>query len=244
MNEKKVVSLLIALCLSASITVSCYADAEINNSTIISHDPLGKLFIRQATGDINNCGPIAAFVARQFSTQRFKVKNLNSSIATARTLITPLSPEEIEDNLSYTDDSKFDSRWWHTGDIKRYLTQHQVPISPLNIQQGTQALLKELDKGNIMIINVNMNDLPQQNGATNIGKPYLTFPIPGGWGHFLVIVGYQYIDNRLVFQIHDSVSNKGKNRLFYAANIVHAVKRYSPEIIVINKGKSTTLAAK
>jgi hypothetical protein len=25
---------------------------------------------------------------------------------------------------------------------------------------------------------------------------------------------------------------------------VHAVKRYSPEIIVINKGKSTTLAAK
>jgi hypothetical protein len=95
-----------------------------------------------------------------------------------------------------------------------------------------------------MIINVNMNDLPRQNGTTNIGKPYMTFPIPGGWGHFLVIVGYQYNDNKLVFQIHDSVSNKGKNRLFYAANIVHAVKRYSPEIIVINKGKSTTLAAK
>ncbi len=242
MNNRKAVNMLIALCVSASITTACYA--ETNNTTIISNDPMGKLFIKQATGDTNNCGPISAFVARQFSTQSFKVKNLNASIATARTLITPLPSGIAEDSLIYTDDNKFDSRWWHTGDIKRYLTQHQVPISPLNIQQGTQALLKELDKGNIMIINVNMNDLPRQNGATNIGKPYATFPIPGGWGHFLVIVGYQYIDNKLVFQIHDSVSNKGKSRLFYATNIVHAVKRYSPEIIVINKGKSSTVATK
>jgi hypothetical protein len=242
MKAKKVAGLLMALYVSTSITTSCYA--ENSNNTIVSNDPMGNLFIKQATGDTNNCGPIAAFLARQFTTQDFKVKNLNASIADARTLITPLSSEEPEDNLAYADSNKFDSRWWHTNDIKRYLTQHQVQTSPLNIKQGTQALLNELDKGNIMIINVNMNDLPRQNGTTNIGKPYMTFPIPGGWGHFLVIVGYQYSDNKLVLQIHDSVSNKGKNRLFYAANIVHAIKRYSPEIIVINKGKSTTLAAK
>jgi len=241
MKVKKVAGLLMTLCVLANITTSCYA--ENSNNTIVSNDPLGKLFIKQATGDTNNCGPIAAFTARQFTTQNFKVKNLNASITAARTLITPSSPEEAEeaeDGLGYANDNKFDSRWWHTSDIKRYLIQHQVKISPLNIKQGTQALLNELDKGNIMIINVNMNDLPQQHDSTNIGKSYVTFPIPGGWGHFLVIVGYQYIDNKLVFQIHDSVSNKGKNRLFYAINIVHAIKRYFPEIIVINKEKPTT----
>lgn len=240
MKIGKTIHSIVVLCAFACFSLSSHAA---NNNTGVSNDPTGKLFIKQATGDTNNCGPIVALVARKFSTQDFQVQNLNKSIIAARTLITP-SSNQVDDNDELDiEPSPFDSRWWNISDIQRYLIQHKVPSSQFRIKQGSNTLLKALDNGNILIINVNMNDLPMGSGLNAIGKPYLTFPIPGGWGHFMVITGYQYVDKKLVFQIHDSISKRGKNRLYYATNIVNAIKRYSPEVIVVNKDKSTTLVA-
>ncbi len=207
----------------------------------ISNDPEGKLFIKKSAGDISNCGPIAALMARKFSTHQFSVSNLNQSISKARYTVKPVLNQNDDEEHGITNfdsrSSSSDSSWWRTSDIKAYFNKNAVKHYSINLTHSTtqseQALINELNKGNIMIVNLNMNDMPHSFGK--VGKPYFTFPIPGGWGHYLVVVGYKQVNNTLVFETHDSFSKSGKNRMFKASNLVRAVKRYNPQVVVVQK---------
>jgi len=77
-----------------------------------------------------------------------------------------------------------------------------------------------------------MNDLPKN---AEIGKFYGTTRLFGRWGHFLLVVGYKQVNGQLAYEIHDSYSNKGKNRLFYAKDINRAITRYQKKLLIVKR---------
>ncbi|CAA6803384.1 MAG: Unknown protein [uncultured Thiotrichaceae bacterium] len=212
--NKGIISAVFALCIS-------------NVSYALSNDPLGKHFLQKAVGDLSNCGPISALMARQYSQKNYKVVNLASSIRDAR----GQSHQDSSDDMFFSESTQ--GRWWKMSDIKSYFNKHNVAYKPLLVSNNPREIVNALRNNQIVLINLNMNDIPR--GTRSIGKPYFTFPVPGGWGHYLMIIGFDYIDGELVFEAHDSFRRAGKNRLFYAKNIMRAVKRYYPETLLVKK---------
>lgn len=200
-----------------------------NVSHALSNDPLGKHFLQKPAGDLSNCGPISALMARQYGQANYKVVNLASSIRNARG---GGSHQDLDDD-SFPTVSSNGGRWWKMSDIKAYFNKHQVAYKPQLVSNNPADIVNALKNNQIVVINLNMNDIPR--GTGNIGKPYFTFPIPGGWGHYLVVVGFDYVNGELVFEAHDSFRRTGKNRQFYAKHIMRAVKRYYPEVLLVKK---------
>lgn len=194
-----------------------------------SNDPLGKYYLKQAVGDLSNCGPISALMARQYSQSDFRVVHLLTSIREAR----GKSHHHVTNDDDIISSMSSGGNWWKMSDIKSYFQKNRVTYQSKRVSNNPADIVRALKKNQIVIINLNMNDIPR--GTRRIGKPYFTFPIPGGWGHYLVIIGFDYIDGELVFEAHDSFRQSGKNRQFYAKHIMHAVKRYYPEVLLIHK---------
>jgi len=186
-----------------------------------SIDPYGDIYISKSWGDLSNCGPIAALMVSKFTQGKMPKNNLRSNIRKVRQSV----QRDIESN-----------RWWRMSDIKSYFSLKNIKYTSERADRNdlydTSNITDHLDNNDVVIVNVNMNNLSM---GRKIGKPYFTFPIPGGWGHYLVIVGYKYIDDKLVYEVHDSYSKKGKNRAYYAKDIVSAIKRYNPEVVVAHQ---------
>ena len=186
-----------------------------------SNDPYGDMYISKDWGDISNCGPIAALMVSKFVQEKTPETSLRSNIRKVR--------QSVQKDIEST-------RWWKMSDIKSYFSLRKIKYTSERIVKedkfASSNITDHIDKNDVVVINVNMNDLSM---GRKIGKPYFTFPIPGGWGHYLVIVGYKYIDDQLVFEVHDSFTKKGKNRAFYAKNIMSAIKGYNPEIVVAHQ---------
>ena len=53
-----------------------------------------------------------------------------------------------------------------------------------------------------------------------------------------MIVGYKEVNGKMAFEIHDSYSKNGKNRMFYANNIVKSINSYNPEVIFVKNTKT------
>lgn len=195
-----------------------------------SNDPGGAVFIAKPFGDISNCGPISALMLEKYSKPKRKIINLRNEIKKARSIVSVKKKQ----NSSYG--------WWRMDDVKKYLSNSNVIFSSkkiprtLSVEDNEKYIISVLERGSVMLINVNMNDIPR--GST-INKPYVTFPLLGkAWGHFLVIVGYKEINGKIFFDIHDSYSKKGRNRLFSGLNIVKAIKHYNHEIISVSKNNT------
>ena len=193
-----------------------------------SNDPGGTTFIAKPFGDVSNCGPISALMLEKYSKPELKIVNLSKKIEKARRIVSGR-------NIKTASNS-----WWRMDDVKKYLKKSNVSFTAkkiprtLSFEDNEKYMISVLDKGNVMLINVNMNDIPR--GST-VNKPYITFPLLGkAWGHYLVIVGYKKINGKVFFNIHDSYSVKGRNRLFNGFNIVKAIKHYNHEVISVKKG--------
>lgn len=192
-----------------------------------SNDPTGDVFIAKQFGDVSNCGPISALMLEKYSKPELKIVDLRKEITKARSIVSGRRPEATTNS------------WWRMDDIKKYLKNSNVEFSAkkiprtLSIKDNEKYMTSVLDRGNVMLININMNDIPR---GSNVNKPYLTFPLLGkAWGHFLVIVGYKKINGKIFYDIHDSYSVKGRNRLFNGFNIVKAIKHYNHEVISVKK---------
>ena len=188
--------------------------ALFNTANAQSNDPLARVYITKPSGDMSNCGPIAALMLSKYSRQISLSNNLKANIQRLR--------KSIQRNPT-------SNRWWNNDDIKKYFSQEGIKYSSMDIK-NKYTIKNQLDKHGIAIINVNMNNLSRGKA---IGKPYSTFPFPGGWGHYLVVVGYKQVGKRLLFEIHDSYIKGGNNRLYDADEIQFALKRYNPEILVV-----------
>ncbi len=196
----------------------------------LSNDPTGQIFIAKSFGDFSNCGPISALMLAKYINSDFSAGDLNTAIIKARKVT-------MKDKLG-----DVDYRWWNMRDIKKYLTHMSVRYDEVvmrnnvSIGQRKSEIISRLNQGNVVLINVNMNDLPYN---AEVGKPYTTFPLLGkAWGHFLVIVGYKEVNGQMAFEIHDSYSKNGKNRMFYAKNIVNSINSYNPEVIFVKNTKT------
>ncbi len=195
-----------------------------------SNDPTGKIFIAKSFGDFSNCGPISALMLAKYINSDFRTSDLNADIIRARKITMKDKSRDV------------DYRWWNMRDIKKYLTHMSVQYDEvvmrnnLSLDKRKNEIISRLNQGNIVLINVNMNDLPYNS---EVGKPYATFPLLGkAWGHFLVIIGYKEVNGQMAFEIHDSYSKNGKNRLFYANNIVNSINSYNPEVIFVKNTKT------
>lgn len=187
-----------------------------NLASAQSVDPFGDIYITKNPGDLSNCGPIAALMLSKFSKRGTLSEDLSANIQYAR---------------RSTQKNKNSNRWWRMSDIKKYFAQEGIKNHLLK-SQNKYTIKNQLDKNGAVIINVNMNNLSR--GET-IGKPYFTFPIPGGWGHFLVIVGYKQIGGKLMYEVHDSFIKDGNNRLYNADEIQFALERYNPKMLVVQR---------
>jgi len=195
-----------------------------------SNDPTGQIFIAKSFGDFSNCGPISALMLAKYINSDFSAGNLSSAIVKAR-------------KITMKDKTRgVDYRWWNMRDIKKYLQYMSVRYDEvvmrnnLPLERRKHEIISRLNQGNVVLINVNMNDLPYN---AEVGKPYTTFPLLGkAWGHFLVIVGYKEVNGKMAFEIHDSYSKNGKNRMFYANNIVKSINSYNPEVIFVKNTKT------
>ena len=192
-----------------------------------SIDPSGKLFIERTRGDILHCGPLAAIMARRFADPSFKPKKTYTEIKTARGLVNDFMGLDRDKNIG---------RWWEFEDIETYLKFMGISAKSVKITKGRNTenqIKKLLDTKQMVLVNVNMNHIPR---GKNTNKPYSTFYIPGGWGHFLAVVGYTYKDKKLFFEMHDSFSPNGRNRLYEAKYIIVSMKRFEPKFLQVKKG--------
>jgi hypothetical protein len=186
----------------------------------LSNDPSGDIFIAKSFGDFSNCGPISALMLAKYINHDFSEGDLNTAIIKAR----KITMKDKSANVDY--------RWWNMRDIKKYLHYMSVKYDEVlmhndqPIEKRRNEIVSRLDQGSVVLINVNMNDLPQDS---EVGK---------AWGHFLIIVGYKEINGRMAFEIHDSYTQSGKNRLFFADNIVNSIHSYNPEVIFVKNTKT------
>ena len=156
-------------------------------------------------------------MARQYADREFDVNSLTAEVTKARKLLADYRQQSFKNTQG----------WWSLKDIQIYLRFMGVSSQPGKLirERNYIELKKVIDQRKVAIINVNMNDLPRGNET---GKPYNTFYVPFGWGHFIAVVGYQVKDGELYFETHDSFSPQGKSRLYSAKHLEKAIKRYNP----------------
>lgn len=198
-----------------------------NASGGLSIDPRGDYFLQRTTGDTYNCGPLAALIARQYADKEFNPTSIRNEVSEARDLLRSYKNKATDSDVK---------GWWELRDIQIYLRFMGVRTKYHKLDRGRNPInkIQQLiaDK-KMLIINVNMNDIPY---GKSTGKPYSTFYIPGGWGHYLAIVGFEKKNDELYFEIHDSYSPKGKNRLYPAKQIIRSMRRFAPVYLAINQG--------
>jgi len=190
------------------------------------------MFISRSSFDFSNCGPITALMLSKLVKPESEIESMSESIDSARRVV----QTNDGDSINY--------RWWRNGDIKNYLKHEKISHNAVDTRGLTSTkrqdqIINAIKKGETVVINVNMNHLPLSLGS-GVGKPYFTIPFIT-WGHFLVIVGYEEINGKMAYEVHDSYSKKGKNRMYYADNINKAISRYNNELIVVAKTEIPTV---
>lgn len=193
-----------------------------------SNDPKGNMFVQKPYGDMVNCGPLSALMLTKFADKKTEYKNISGAIDSARMNV----QKQEKGDISY--------RWWSLRDIKKFLSLREVKYKEVDtrnykgLKNHTKTIVDSIVDGNVVVVNIDMNDLKKN---AEIGKFYGTTGLFGRWGHFLVIVGYRTVNSQLAYEIHDSYSEKGKNRLFYAKDINHAISRYNKKILLVRRGQ-------
>ena len=186
------------------------------------------MFIQKPFGDTSNCGPLSALMLSKFVNGAKNYTNIRAAIDEARMTVQKQNKKDIN------------YRWWSFKDIKKFLSHQQVSCSEIDTknfryaQSKSSKIVNAVVDGNVVVINIDMNDLEKD---AEIGKFYGTTKLFGRWGHFLVIVGYKKVNGQLAYEIHDSYSGKGKNRLFYAKDINNAITKYNKKLLLVNKNE-------
>ncbi|MGZ2371028.1 hypothetical protein ACXR6G_14710 [Ancylomarina sp. YFZ004] len=171
-----------------------------------------------------NCGPTSVTMA---------IKWANKSFSN--------TPEDAR--------SKYRSQggWWYTDDIINYLDLNN--ISNYTIKLPTINKVKdELDKGNILIICLDMYYISNQKKANwHVDKFYTTQT--KDWGHFIIAKGYKVVDGKVFYEIYDpngygnkysGGSNKGEGRYYRAEDLDKATNIWWDHAIVVTRNKTKT----
>ena len=129
--------------------------------------------------------------------------------------------------------------WWYMSDITGFLGAKLIN-NRLIVLPGTDFLKNEIDKGNVVIVCLDMNPLSYNDSNTErIDRFYRTNP---QWGHFLVLYGYIETEKELFFEVCDPNSYgktyldqtlKGDGRFYRGGEIYRSVSTWSSRVCVI-----------
>ncbi|HZY81596.1 MAG TPA: C39 family peptidase [Cyclobacteriaceae bacterium] len=182
-------------------------------------------YIDQKTGTYPavDCGPTSVTMAIKWYN-----RNFTGTPAAARSLYRP------------------DGGWWFVSDIGAYLVGNNVPNYVISLT-SVNDLKGELDKGNIMILCLDMYYVSGESKPEyHINKFYKT--AAPEWGHFIVVKGYKEVKlngvKTLYFEVNDPFSQgvsyadnalKGKDRYYLGADLILAAGKWWKYAIVITK---------
>ena len=145
--------------------------------------------------------------------------------------------------------------WWFTNDIDDYLSNYSIPHAIIGLSDNsdsTQAILThQLDHSQIIILCLDMNYVrASSDPGFRVDKFYPTTP---GWGHFIVLKGYQKVDGELFFEAYDPYSFglenadntlKGMNRFYRYEDLASAcLPWWNFAFIIARKGENLDLDA-
>lgn len=205
------------------------------SSASISRDKPYEWYVDQATSGtfaLLNCGPASVTMAMKWSDSNF-----------SRTALDARNTYESAGG------------WWYTYDIDSYLTKYSIPhvIIPLSADPaGTmQTLKQQLDAGQIVILCLDMNYIRAAGSSGyRLDKFYPTTP---GWGHFIVLKGYQIVDGNPYFEAYDPYSIgqtnsdntlKGRNRYYRPGDLAAAtLPWWNYAFVITKKGQPVSQSA-
>ncbi|MDR0737737.1 MAG: C39 family peptidase [Prevotellaceae bacterium] len=133
--------------------------------------------------------------------------------------------------------------WWYTNNIIDYLNEYDIPNTTIPLPNA-DALIAELDNGNIVILCLDMYYIrSQEYEQWPVDKFYPTRS--ADWGHFIVVKGYKILGTRVFLEAYDPyslghryVKNNaflGLDRLYRAEDIVQSTDIWWKYAIVIAK---------
>lgn len=168
----------------------------------------------------NNCGPTVSTMVLKWYNESF-----NRTVLDARAEIKP------------------DGKWWQTQDIKAYLEKYGTTSKYYKFNDLVD-LKTVIDKGGIAILCLDMYDgyftsLTGNPAAFRIHKYYIS---KINFGHFIVVKGYIYSNNKLYFEVYDPWSKhmkypdgqlKGKDRYYLGTDLLMAATERWDWIIAV-----------
>lgn len=164
----------------------------------------------------SNCGPSCTIMAAKWSDKTF--------------------PKSVEDARNTAPN---DGGWWYLKNIHQFLVDNSIPC---NLLYGVtlEGTIAQLDKGNILIFNINTGDITRnQNEKERTGKFY-----DENTGHFIILKGYRIVDNQTFFEVYDPYNNdrvysdnteKGKDRYYLASEVIYSANNWADKYITISK---------
>ncbi len=134
--------------------------------------------------------------------------------------------------------------WWYTDDIINYLNHYSVNNYTVRLSD-MNVLTRELDKGNIAILCLDMYFIrDEENARWRVDKFYPT--ANPEWGHFIVAKGYKIVDDQLFLEIYDPYgfgktysdgSPKGKNRYYRGSDIDRSTGIWWDYAIIVSRSQ-------
>lgn len=127
--------------------------------------------------------------------------------------------------------------WWYTDDIEDFLDDYKISYE-IDGYDGYEEILISLNQGNIVLLCIDTRFISYSNDDDDrFGKFYYY-----SGGHFIIVKGYTYIDNKLYYEVYDSNcwgenysdgSPKGKDRLYPADEIDISIEEWWDYYIII-----------
>jgi hypothetical protein len=196
----------------------------------LSDDRTYNWYIDQSTSGLyalTNCGPASVTMAIRWSDSTFSKTALD-----ARNTYEP------------------GGGWWFTDDIDNYLKLYNIThaiIALSDTADMTKSILtRELDHQQIIILCLDMNYV--RSAVKNDFRVDKFYPTGPGWGHFIVLKGYQQVDGELFFEAYDPYSFgavnsdltfKGMNRFYRYEDLAAAcLQWWNFAFVIAKKGQS------
>jgi hypothetical protein len=140
--------------------------------------------------------------------------------------------------------------WWFTTDINAYLNMYSISHAIIGLSEqadSTQSILiRQLDHHQIIILCLDMNYV--RSASISDFRADKFYPTTPGWGHFIVLKGYQKVDGEIFFEAYDPFSFgltnsdqtlKGMNRFYRYEDLAAACLPWWNFAFVIAKNGET-----
>lgn len=163
----------------------------------------------------NNCGPSSAVMVHKWYDE-----STDMTAEKAR--------EEFPENWG----------WWSTTTIEAYFKAHNIPYEE-KFYIKPEDLKEEIDKGRVGILCIDSTYIeytPHSKDKTGRFYDY-------AGGHFIVVKGYKYLNDKLYWEVYDPNNHglayqdgtpMGKDRLFSDTDIDKALKKWYQFIIYVD----------